>query len=195
MSIDADASRPLSIAISYPFALGTRSGGSASAFETARELARLGQRVALLPVSAVGWTSFPRPRVTGELLGDERRRALEAEGVEVVPVTPSRVSQWLDSGRVAREVRRLARRRRLDVLLGFHHEAAGLPVEAERLGARFAMITIWQSYRAELGDGFEGVGMKRAARWLNRRAVARPLLLLRTPPPPTPTLLPSPTLF
>lgn len=176
MTSHDSAEQPLSIAITYPFALGTRSGGSTSLFETARELALLGQEVTVLPVAAVGWSSFPRRRVAGQLLGDERRRVLESEGIEVVDVDPHPVSQWLDGRQVARAVRDLARRRRLDVVLGFHHEASALPGVAARLGARFGMITIWQSYRAALGHGFGGSGGgKRVARLLNRRAVARPL--------------------
>jgi D-inositol-3-phosphate glycosyltransferase len=167
---------PLGIAITYPFALGTRSGGSTSVFETARELARLGQEVVVLPVSTVGWSRSPRPRLGPELRGDERRRALEAEGVEVVPVEPHRQTQWLDARQVARAVGALARRRRLDVILGFHHEAALLPRLAARLGSRFCMITIWQSYRAALGRGFAAAPRVGAVtRLLNRRAVAWPL--------------------
>ena len=164
------------IAITYPFALGTRSGGSVSVFETARELARLGAQVAVLPVSTAKWTSFPRTGVGGELLGEERQQALEAEGVEVVRVAPHPLTQWWDGRRVAKALARLARRRPIDAILGFHHESSHLPDLAARLGARFGMIAIWQSYRIALGDAPARQGMARGlVERLNRRVLVEPL--------------------
>ena len=166
----------LTIAITYPFALGTRSGGSTSVFETARELARLGQEVVLLPVSTANWTSFPRPPIAPELLGKERQRVLESEGIEVVCVSPHSITQWLEGRNVARALCKLARRRRVDVVLGFHHEASDLPRVADRFGMRFGMITIWQSYRMALDEGLSRHGAaKGLVKLLNRRIVFRPL--------------------
>lgn len=170
------AGQPLTVAITYPFALGTRSGGSTSVFETSRGLARLGVDVVLLPVSTAKWTSFPRRPVTGNLLGEERRLELESEGVEVVPVTPHPVSPWLEGRRVARSLRSLAERRRVDVVLGFHHEASNLARLAERLDTRFCMIAIWQSYRIALEQDPQRHGLLAPlVRRLNQRVVVDPL--------------------
>ena len=140
-----DSARPgKTIAITYPFALGTRSGGSTSVFETARELSRLGAEVVVLPVSTAKWTSFPRPKIAPKLLGADRQRVLEEEGIEVIRVSPHPLTQWWDGRKVARAVGELSRRRQVDVILGFHHEASDLPALAERIGARFGMIAIWQ---------------------------------------------------
>jgi glycosyltransferase involved in cell wall biosynthesis len=170
------ASRQLAIAVTYPFALGTRSGGSTSVFETVCALARQGAAVTVLPVSTAKWTSFPRPRLDPELLGAERRERLAALGVEVVPVRPDPLTQWRDGRRVARAVRALARRRRIDVLLGFHNEASGLPRLASALGARFGMIALWQSYRMALEEDPSRHGAAASlVRLLNRQVVVEPL--------------------
>ena len=176
MTSPTPAGQPLTVAITYPFALGTRSGGSTAVFETSRGLARLGVQVVLLPISTAKWTSFPRRSVTGDLLGQGRRLELEAEGVEVVPVAPHPISQWLEGRVVARSFGKLLERRRVDVVLGFHHEASGLARLAERSGVRFCMMAIWQSYRIALGhDGQRHRVSTPLVRRLNQRVVEEPL--------------------
>lgn len=167
---------PLRVAITYPWALGTHSGGSLALFEIARGLADRGLEVVVLPVSTALWTRFPRPPLSPDLRGDDRRRALEEAGVEVVEVAPNPVSQWLDWWGVLRAVRRVDRRRELDIVLGFHHEAGGLPRLATRRSLRYGMVALWQTYRVvaprrrarpTLGERF--------VRWANRWVTLAPL--------------------
>jgi len=176
MSSEKTADRGLSIAITFPYSLGSRNGGSTSLFQTAMELSRLGAKVALLPVSSDKWTSFPRRPVAGELLGKDRQALLEAQGVEVVRVAPHRLSQWMDGRSVALALRRLAQRRRIDVVLGTHHEASKLAQTARALGLRFGMIALWQSYELALGLRPKRRGLRaRVIRRLGWRVVAVPL--------------------
>lgn len=139
---------PLRVAITYPWALGTHSGGSLALFEIARGLAERGVEIVVVPVSTALWTRFPRPPLNPDLTGHERRRALEALGVEVVEVRPNPLTPWLDWWGVLRAVRQVDRRRALDAVVGFHHEAGGLPRLAARRSLGFGMIALWQTYRA-----------------------------------------------
>lgn len=163
----------LRLAITYPYALGTHSGGSQALFEIARGLARRGVEVVVLPVASAGWTRFPRHRVPDELMGAERRRALDEAGVEVIDVRPNLLSQWLDWWEIRRAVGRLQRRRPLDAVLGFHHEAGGLPGLAARHSLRFGMVALWQTYRFVATSG---PSRPERLAWLaNRHVVIEPL--------------------
>jgi glycosyltransferase involved in cell wall biosynthesis len=167
--------RELSIAITYPLALGVPGGGPLDCIETARHLSAAGARVLVLPVLTGVHAGFPRPAVPPDQAGASQARSLAESGVEVAPVTPHPLHYLMDGLEMRRAIRRLLRERRVDAVLGYWQEAAYLPALLREHGVAFGMIAA-ASYSLWLGGDAAGRGLSRSRfRQLARGFVLDPI--------------------
>ncbi|MEM7205762.1 MAG: glycosyltransferase family 4 protein [Planctomycetota bacterium] len=144
----AAASAPPCILITYPYPIGHRAaGGSRTTRELAYHLRAAGTDVIVLSVSTNALSRrFPRAAVNPDYLGDEHDAAFEAHGIELIRVPQNPWLYLWDGKAVRTEVRRILRRRRVDLVLGHYHEAGYLPDLCRRHGVKFGFFATWQTY-------------------------------------------------
>jgi len=142
----------LSLAITFPFALGVPGGGTLDCIETARHLRAAGARVLALPVLAYGHGRFPRPPVPPEHRGDAQERLLRASMVEVLGIPPHPLHYLLDGLAVRRTLARAMRAHSVDAVLSYWQEATYLPRFLRERDVLFCMIAA-APYKLWFGDG------------------------------------------
>ncbi len=162
-----------SIVITYPYPLGMKGGGARTAREIARHLGKAGADVVLLPVSASFKNHYPRPRVADKFLGFDFEEDVAQDSVEVVRVAQHPLHSRLDGRGVRKALADILERRRVDIVLSFHTEAAWLPSLLRRRNVKLGFIAAWQ-YALGLHPDQRGRLPVPVWKWLNRRLIINP---------------------
>lgn len=160
------------IFITYPFPLGTATGGARMTREIASHLGQAGAEVTILPVSATHPTYFPRPTVSEESLGLEFDEELQRHHVSIVRVPQHPLHWMLDGLSVRKQVRALLDRRP-DVVLSYYYEGAFIGPLLQGRGIPHGYISTWQSYAEHLGGRLRTVP-KGTKDWFRRRIIGKP---------------------
>ena len=162
------------ILITYPYPIGQKAaGGSRTTKEVALHLAKQGADVMIMPVSTNPLSRrYPRKPVNPAELGTEHDAELNAGGVEVIRPDQDPWLYQLDGRPVKREVKKVLKQRKVDMVLGHFHEAAFLPKLCRKHGVKFGFLATWQTYAGLAWRPSRLIGWVR--KWFDHITIIKP---------------------
>ncbi len=134
--------RSLHIVMTFPHPLGTPGGGTVHCIQLATHLKKAGARLRLLPLQSGGVGAFRRRPVPPEALSRslQVQSEMQAAGIPVDPVPAHPVHFVMDGLALWRRLREISATERIDVVIGWHHEAFALASFARKSGWVPAMM-------------------------------------------------------